>query len=97
GVLAAIAPNGEQDWFCFDEGWHGLVSVDIDLSSNHSTAQVTGVRQDGSNTSSTVRVSGNSDVRILGDMIGGMLVRMNGTAESFNLDPNAVDEAFGGN
>ena len=94
GVLAAIAPNGEQDWFCFDAGWQGLSSIDIDIASNGSTAEVNGVRTDGTVTTSNVRVSGNSDVRVLGNSVDGMLVRMNGTADSLGLDPNAVDNAF---
>ena len=94
GVMAAIAPNGDQAWYCIDAGWRGLTSVDVELSANGSTAEVSGERVDGTETSSTVRVSGNSDVRVLGNATEGMLVQLNGTAASFGLNPIAVDDAF---
>ena len=95
GVLAAIAPNGEQAWHCFDAGWQGLTSFSIDMSSNRSTAEISGVRADGTMTTSNVRVSGNSSVRVMGNETDGMLVRMNGTAEQLGLDPINVDDFFG--
>jgi hypothetical protein len=94
GALVAIGPDGEVAWHCFDAGWNNLASVDLDLSANKSTMELTGVQTDGDVITSTVRVSGNSAIRILGDMVDGMLVRINGSADDFGLDPNAVDDAF---
>jgi VCBS repeat-containing protein len=103
GLFAAIGPSGEQAWYCFDAGWSNLASINVQLSSNGSSAELTGIDLDGNTITNTVVVTGNRNVRVLGDMRQGMLVRLDGTASDFGLvdtgegefDPAAVDAAFG--
>jgi VCBS repeat-containing protein len=105
GMYAAIDPSGEQAWYCFDAGWSNLASIDMELSENGSTLELTGVDLAGDTITASATVAGNRNVRILGNMQQGLLVRLHGTSEDFDivssapegeLDPAAVDAAFGG-
>ena len=105
GLFAALDPAGNVAWYCFEEGWANTASVDIDLATNGATLDLITTNFVGQNQTETIRVTGNRNVRIQGDMRNGMLVRLEGTSAEFGvgqtanasegeLDSTAIDQIF---
>ncbi len=104
GMLSMINYAGEMEWYCLDDGWVGFSSVDVELSANHSVAEVTVRDVFGSEDTEVVKLNSSRDARLLGESADGELLRLTGDPEDFGLVPvqaaesliaAAVDAAFG--
>ena len=105
GMLAMMNRVGDMEWYCLDDGWVGVSTVDVQLTQNRSVAEVTVRDIFGSQDSTSVRLNTDRDARLLGADLDGQLMRLTGDPEDFGLVPvavesglnaAAVDAAFGG-
>jgi hypothetical protein len=105
GLLAMMNLAGEMEWYCVDEGWVGLETVEAELSPNFTTVEVTVHDSVGGNDSAVVRLNSDRDARLFGSGSGGRLMRLVGDPQDFGLNPtagegeltaDAVDAAFAG-
>lgn len=104
GVMVAIGPEGQQDWFSLRAGWSNYQAVDISLSEDLSTVRITAVRNDGEVLMANVATRNNPRVAVKGDAQTGFVVQLFGPSTDFNLqlsgssalNASAVDAAFAG-
>ena len=95
GMIAAVGPDGELSWNCFDNGWSDVRSANVQVNSGGTRATVTVVDVDGTVSTTSISLVGNRNVRVKGSASEGYLVRLIGTRDSFNLVPTgAVDAVF---
>lgn len=94
GMLASLNAEGELDWYCLDQGWNDYESVDVQLSNDAKTAEVTVRGGAGATDASMVSLIGNRDVRLAGDRVNGYMLRLNGDPGKYGLDAAAVDDVF---
>jgi hypothetical protein len=105
GMLAMINQAGGMEWYCLDDGWVGLNSVSVEVSTNRLTAEVTIQDSLGATDTAQIPLNSNRQARLMESGADGDLLRLTGDPIDFglvpvsnelDLDAAAVDAAFGG-
>ena len=89
GFIVAMNNSGEQLWSTKMNGWDGLQSMSVSLSSDGKSATVTAVFASGTVTK-TINTVNNPRFRIMGKAADGVIVRIDGTAADLGMTPPAA-------
>ncbi len=102
GVLLMVDAAGRTMWYSPHRGWSDFSRIRLELAPNRVTAELTVAGAEGPVQTSTIRVLGNRNVRMVGNAEEGFLVTLKGNPADFGitidrgpLPAEAVDAAFG--
>ncbi len=93
-LMTMVDGAGRMMWYVLDAGWEGFESVNVKLTGNRSSLEITATDDSGHTQTTTVRVVGNPNVTLSGDTRGGYLLKIKGGPEDNGLSDPA--EARGG-